>query len=118
MLVFASLLRSIVEFGVEFFTDLTIRRVIGAIVFLFGCWLISKGFETGDPNRFVLFACFGILIGGAGAVAIYYDFAKHKAAGRYHYSETETLTKALDYKQQEDKPVSRWSMDEDSDKKN
>ena len=118
MLLSASLLRSVVEFGVEFFSNLTIRRAVGAIIFLLGCGLIAKGFETGSPDKFVLFASFGILIGGIGAVAVYYDFAKHRAAGRYYYSETETLTKALDFKQREDKSLSRWNIDDSPDKEN
>ncbi len=117
MLLFASLLRSVIEFLVEFFTHLTLRRAVGAAVFLFGCWLMAKGFETGDPDRFVLFAVFGILIGGMGAVAIYYDFAKDKASGLYRYSETETLTKALEQKQREERSVRRWHMEESSSKK-
>ncbi len=112
MFLLASVFRSVLEFLIEFFSNITIQRIFGAIILIGGMWLISKGFSTGDPNSFILYATGGILFGGIGAVIIYHDFAKDKTYGISHYNELETLTRAYDKQDRDKKHLESWHMDD------
>ena len=102
----------IIEFLVDYFTNLNIRKIIGGLLALIGMAIISRLGISGNPDTAVLYAVFGILIGGMGFVVIYLDIAKDKRDG--NYDELGTLSKA--YKENEFKKskVIGWHMDQGS----
>jgi hypothetical protein len=105
----------IVEFFVDYFTNLNIRKIIGGLLVLIGMWVIGMMGSSGNPNNAVLYAILGILLGGIGFVVIYYDMAKSTVGGGY--DELDTLAKA--YKQEEFRKnkVSGWHMNQESKEK-
>ena len=106
----------IIDFFVDYFTNLNVVKIFGGIIVLLSLAIISKGQISGDPNRAVLYAVVGILIGGIGFVVIYYDMAKDKIG--HGYDEINTLTKAYEQKVREERKVNAWHMNKESDEKN
>lgn len=102
LILLISTLKYWVEFLGNFFSNLSVKKIIGALLFIGGCWLISRGMQTGDADRFILFAGAALVVGGIGAVIIYYDMAKDGVNGKGQYDELATLTKAYSHKTQED----------------
>jgi ABC-type nickel/cobalt efflux system permease component RcnA len=85
----------IIEFLVDYFTNLNARKIIGGLLVLAGLWFIGRMSINGNVNVAVLYGIGGIIIGGIGTVVIYHDIAKDKLHGGY--DELGTLTKALDH---------------------
>ena len=102
------------DFLVDYFTNLNAKKIFGGILVLLGLAFIGKIGGSGDANNAVLYAVGGIFIGGIGFVVIYYDIAKDKIG--HGYDELSTLTKAYDKKEPENRKVSAWHMNEESDK--
>lgn len=99
------------EFIVDFFVNLTVRKVAGGILVLAGLYFISKaGVGTSFEDINLLPGIIGIVIGGIGLVIIIYDTTRAK-----QYSDAETLVKA--YKiQEKEQGVKAWHMsDEEKD---
>ena len=95
------MLTHIIDFLVDYFTNLNAKKIFGGILVLTGLAIlgriVSSGLRSGDANVGILFAIGGILVGGVGLVIIYYDIAKDRTSNRH--DELELLSKA--YKQNE-----------------
>ena len=114
------MLTHIIDFLVDYFTNLNAKKIFGGILVCVGLAtlgrIVSSGLRSGDATVGVLYAIGGILVGGVGLVIIYYDTAKDKTNNRY--SELDLLSKV--YKQNEHKEgkASAPDMNQDSDDKN
>jgi len=106
----------IIDFFIDYFTNLNVVKILGGIMALSGLSIISKGQSSGDPNTAVLYSVVGILIGGIGFIIIYYDMAKDKM-GRGN-DDIHTLTKAYEQKVLEERKINAWHMNKESDEKN
>jgi hypothetical protein len=107
------MINHVIDFIFDFFTNLNIRKILGGILVLVGIAIINRMGSSGDPNKAILYAIGGILVGGVGFVVIYYDIAKDKAS--HGHDELGTLTKAYGQKEREKIKVSGWHMDQGSD---
>jgi hypothetical protein len=108
-------LSHIIKFLVDFFTNLNLNKIIGAILFIIGLALIGLMGSSGNANIAVIYAVIGIAIGGVGAIIIYYDFTKDNVGIRYN--ELDTLSKAQKQKQTNEKNVVGWHIDDESESK-
>ncbi len=106
----------VIDFLIDYFTNLSVKKIFGGIIVLLSLAIISKGQISGDPNRAVLYAIVGILIGGIGFIVIYYDMAKDKIG--HEYDDIQILTKAYEQKVREERKVNAWHMDKQSSEKN
>lgn len=109
-------LRYWIEFATDFVTNLSVKKVIGALLVAGAVWLAGAGQSSGDINKFIIITCISLLIGGIGVTIIYFDMAKDKIYGKGHFSEVDTLTKALEQKDREEYKISSWNMDKDNEK--
>lgn len=101
-LLFLRLIRPTLEFIVDFFTGITLKRVGGAVILLAGLWVVQYGQSTGDANKLIIYTVAGLIVGGVGAVIIYYDMGKAKIHGQAGFNELETLEKGFDLRARED----------------
>ncbi len=106
----------VIDFFIDYFTNLNVKKIFGGILVLVSLAIISMMQSSGDPERAVLYAIVGILIGGIGFVVIYYDMAKDKIG--HGYDEINTLTKAYEQKVREERKVNAWHMGKESVEKN
>lgn len=90
IIIFLLLAKPLTEFVVDYFRDLTVRRVIGGLLFFAGAWFISLGQKTGDMDKLVAFGVAGLVVGGVGAIIVHYDISKQR-----NFSEMDVLAKAL-----------------------
>jgi hypothetical protein len=97
----AMIFHHIVNFLVDYITNLNIKKIVGGVIFLAGLALINKAILTGNTDSAILYAICGILVGGVGAVIIYYDMAKDKIGTTYN--ELDTISNAYKYKESENK---------------
>ena len=108
------MLTHMIDFLVDFFTNLNAKKIFGGILVLIGLAIlgriVSAGLISGDANVGVLYAAGGILVGGVGLVIIYYDMAKDKTSSGH--SEIDTISKAYEQKAREDLKTSGWHMNQ------
>ncbi|HSX30553.1 MAG TPA: hypothetical protein VLE99_01425 [Candidatus Saccharimonadales bacterium] len=110
------MLLHLIDFLVDYFRNLNVRKITGGILALIGLAILGKMTTSGDTNRAVLYAIGGILVSGVGFIVVYYDIAKDKTRSRY--SELDTLTKAHTQNEHEDGKASTWHMNQGPDNKN
>jgi len=103
------------HFIADYFTNLNPKKIIGGIIVLIGLILIGNVISAGDINRAVLYAISGVIVGGVGAVVIYYDMAKDKIGTTYN--ELDTISNAYKYQEDERKNATAWNMDQGSEEK-
>lgn len=106
----------ILNFLIDYFTNLNAKKVFGGILVLIGMSIIGRTGVSGNADKAVLYAICGILLAGVGLVVIYFDIAKDKI-GRKH-DELGTLTKAYEQKEREERKISTWHLDQKAEKKN
>jgi hypothetical protein len=101
----------IIDFLVDYFTNLNVKKVFGGVLVLAGLSVISRAGLASDTNITILLSIIGIVIGGVGFVIIYYDMAKDKNGG--DFDELGTLVNG--YKQGEEKKpkLTGWHMPDD-----
>lgn len=102
----------VVEFLVNYFNNLNLKKIIGGAMVLLGLGIFAKMGVLGDPNKAVLYAIVGIIVGGVGLVIIYFDMAKDKS-GR-GFDEEKLLVAAYKDKAREKKNMDGWHIDSDS----
>lgn len=102
----------IIEFIVDYFTNLNIKKILGGILALVGIAIIGKVSTSSNPNNAVLYAIMGIIIGGIGFVIIYHDIAKDKAGT--DYDELSVLSKGLEQKETKRTKIAAWHMEQES----
>ncbi len=109
------MINHVIDFIFDYFTNLNVRKIFGVILVLVGIAIINRMGASGDPNRAVLYAIGGILLGGIGLVVIYYDIARDKTS--HGHDELGTLTKAYKQKEREKVKVTGWHTSQESDQK-
>jgi hypothetical protein len=102
----------ILDFIVDFFTNLNAKKVFGAVLALLGIWLLQHITRAGSDNVGMIYAVAGLLIGGIGFTIIYFDIAKDKVGGGYN--ELETLSKGYQQEARDKQKPTGWHMDEPS----
>lgn len=98
----------ILEFVVDFFLNLTIRKAIGGILVLIGLSFVGRVGPGMAVESAVLAGVIGIVIGGIGATVIMYDQVRVR-----QYSDAEILSKAFRDKPQK-RDVLPWNMDDET----
>jgi hypothetical protein len=98
----------ILDFIVDYFTNVNIPKIIGGVLVLIGTIVTGYMIGPGSADRAVLFGVVGSLISGIGFVVIYYDMAKDKQGSKYN--ELETLNNALKQKEFEERKITAWNM--------
>lgn len=98
----------ILEFVVDFFLNLTIRKAIGGILVLIGLSFVGRVGPGMAVESAVLVGVIGIVIGGIGATVIVYDQVRVR-----QYSDAEILSKAFRDKPQK-RDVLPWNMDDET----
>lgn len=110
------LLLHLIDFLVDYFSNLNVKKIVGGTLVLIGLAILGRIVGSGNPDRAVLYAIGGILIGGAGLIVVYYDIAKDKTDSRYN--ELDMLSKVSKRNEHEGKGVTAWHMDQGSGDKN
>lgn len=109
------MLPHIIDFLVDYFTNINAKKIFGGILVLLGLVIIGQMGISGNPDTAVLYAIIGIFIAGIGFVVIYYDMAKDKLGGGH--DELRTLSEGYKQKELEERKVSGWHMSDNPDKK-
>lgn len=99
----------IINFLVDYFTNLNAKKIFGGILVLIGFAITSKIPSNPDLNTAMLYGAGGILLGGIGFIIIYYDIAKDKAA--QEYNELQTIVQAHKDRQADEKKVAPANKD-------
>lgn len=107
------MLSHVIDFVVDYFTNLNLTKIIGGILILAGLALLGSMGASGNPEKAVWYAVGGLLVGGAGFVVVYYDISKDKA-DQGGYSELDTLAKAYKQDTQAKRKITAWGMNQDS----
>lgn len=106
------MLSHILDFLVDFFTNLNAKKIFGALVALAGIWMLQMVPGANDPNKGVAYAIVGILLGGVGFIIIYYDIAKDKHGGGF--DQLDTIAKGYEQKEHEKGKLTGWHMPEET----
>lgn len=105
----------ILDFIAAFFTNITAKKIIGALLVFGGMGVIAMMGGSQDANKAVLLAVIGIILSGIGLALIYHDIAKDKL-GR-SYSDVETLSKTPELQRPQKPETQAWHMDDRTDGK-
>jgi hypothetical protein len=92
------MLTNIIDFFIDYFTHLNLKKIIGGIVTLFGLFVMGLMSSSDTGDKAFLYALAGIIVSSIGILIILYDMTKDKSG--QDYSDLETLSKA--YKQNKD----------------
>jgi len=104
----------ILEFLTNYFTHLNLKKILGGILAIVGVGMLGQISIQSNPNRGILFAFGGIIIGSIGLIIIYIDMANDKNRGGFN--ELDTISKAYKQKVHENKNISTWHMDNEIDR--
>lgn len=92
------MLTNIIDFFIDYFTHLNLKKIIGGIVTLFGLFIMGMMSSASTGDKAFLYALAGIVVSSIGILIVMYDMAKDKSS--QDYSDLETLSNA--YKQNHD----------------
>lgn len=82
----------IIDFLIEYFSNINARKIFGGILVLLGLALLSRIVSSGNTSVGIMYVIGGILVGGVGLIIVFFDMAKDKTKNRYN--ELDILTKA------------------------
>ena len=103
------MLSHIIDFVVDYFTNLTVRKILGGILVLVGMAVIERIGLSGAADTALVYMLVGVLIAGVGLAIIYYDMAQDKT-GRSG-NDLELIVKTHQREQQAKKKDLGWHMD-------